>query len=352
VLRHEDLRAPLLDEVAGLDRLVLLGDVIELRQGPVRDALARALAVLREIGRALGPGGEVVIVPGNHDHHLAAGWLQRRAWRDAPSPLGLESAVEWAPADMLATLADALAPARVRAAYPGVWLRDDVYAMHGHYGDRHTTVPMFERVGAGVMARIVHEPDGGPRRPEDYERILAPIYAWIYATAEGAPNPGASSHGPSARAWRALARRGGRRSLRGRGLAAALPAIVAGLNLASLGPLRSDISSAALHRGGLRAFDESIVRLEVPARYAIFGHTHRAGPLARDDDAEWRAGSGASLLNSGSWVYESRYLGASPRSSPYRPGFGILVEDSGAPELRNLLDEAMAARGALTPAPA
>ena len=27
----------------------------------------------------------------------------------------------------------------VRAAYPGVWLRDDVYATHGHYGDRHTT---------------------------------------------------------------------------------------------------------------------------------------------------------------------------------------------------------------------
>jgi hypothetical protein len=352
VLRYEDLRAPLLTELAGVDRLVLLGDVIELRQGPVRDAVAGALGVLREIGAAVGGSGEIVIVPGNHDHHLAAGWLQRRAWLDPPAPLGLESAVEWAPTDMLARIAGALAPARVRAAYPGVWLREDIYAMHGHYGDRHTTVPMFERLGAGVMARIVNEPEGGPRRPEDYERILAPIYAWIFATAEDAPKPGASSHGPSARAWRALAGRGGRRSVRGRGLAAALPAIVAGLNLARLGPLRSDVSTAALHRGGLRAFDESIVRLEVPARYAIFGHTHRAGPLARDDEREWRAGNGATLLNSGCWLYEPRYLGRSPRSSPYRPGFGVVIEDSAPPELKNLLDEVLAARGPLTPAQA
>ena len=30
-------------------------------------------------------------------------------------------------------------------AYPGVWLRPDVYATHGHYVDLHITVPSFER---------------------------------------------------------------------------------------------------------------------------------------------------------------------------------------------------------------
>ena len=40
-------------------------------------------------------------------------------------------------------------------AYPGVWLREDVYALHGHYSDLHATVPTFERIAAGAMARFV-----------------------------------------------------------------------------------------------------------------------------------------------------------------------------------------------------
>src|SRR5581483_8719831 len=101
-------------------------------------------------------------------------------------------------------------------AYPGVWLRPDVYAFHGHYGDRHTTVPMFERLGAGAMARIVGEPGGGPGSAEDYEAVLGPMYAWIHGVAQrrGA-GMGRSSHGPSSRAWRAL-NGGRRRGLRAR----------------------------------------------------------------------------------------------------------------------------------------
>ena len=46
------------------DRLVLLGDVLELRQGPVREALSVAEPVLRELGAALGPGARSVVVAG------------------------------------------------------------------------------------------------------------------------------------------------------------------------------------------------------------------------------------------------------------------------------------------------
>ena len=42
---------------------------------------------------------------------------------------------------MLAQLADWAAPARVRVAYPGLWVRPDVYATHGHYLDCHLTMP-------------------------------------------------------------------------------------------------------------------------------------------------------------------------------------------------------------------
>ena len=58
-----------------------------------------------------------------------------------------------------------LAPRTVRVAYPGVWLRDDVYATHGHYIDRHITVPMLERLAAGAMRRVVALNPEGPRSP-------------------------------------------------------------------------------------------------------------------------------------------------------------------------------------------
>jgi hypothetical protein len=329
----------LLDEVARADRLVLLGDVIELRHGPLRDALAAAEPVLRALGGALHCGAEVLVVPGNHDYQLLAPWLESRARPEVPPPLGLETWVDWSAGEPLAAVAGWLAPASVRVAYPGVWLREDVYATHGHYSDRHTTVPMFERLGAGAMARIVREATSGPRGVDDYERTLAPLYAWLYAIAQrGEPELGRSSHGASAQAWQVLKRSGPRRSWRRRGLVAAFPAVVAGLNRAGLGPLSADVSGSELRRAALRAFGEVLARLEITAPYVLFGHTHRAGPLAREHRSEWRAPTGSAILNTGSWVHEPAFLGPVPAESPYRPGFCAILESGGPPELTCLLD--------------
>jgi hypothetical protein len=162
----------LLDALRGCDRLVLLGDAIELRHGPLRDALGAASELFCSLGKAV---DEVVLVPGNHDHRLAEPWFARRGLDGAAAPLGLEAAVDWRAGEPLQAIAGWLGAARLRVAYPGVWLRDDVYATHGHYLDRHTTVPMLERLGAGVMARIVSESSAGPRCAEDYGATLAPI---------------------------------------------------------------------------------------------------------------------------------------------------------------------------------
>jgi Calcineurin-like phosphoesterase len=339
VLRDPAVRPPLIAALADVDRLVLLGDLLELRHGPLRSALATAESPLREIGAALGEGAEVVIVAGNHDHRLVRDWSERRAATAPPPPLEPETAVDVGPGDPLGRVAELLSPARVRAAYPGVWLRDDVYAIHGHYIDLHLTVPTIERIGAGVMARAVGLDRGGPRRAEDYEAALVPIYAWIDAVAQRAdPDRSGLLHGGSVRGWQALTGPRRRGDLRARARALGWPVAVAALNRAGIGPFRAALSGPILRSAGLRAMEQVVSRLGVGAPYVIFGHTHRAGPLPDNEPSEWRTAAGTQLINAGGWVSEPAFLGPDPASSPYRPGFGVLVVDDEAPRLVNVLD--------------
>ena len=353
MLRDRRRRAPLLDALAGCDRLVLLGDILELRHGPLHEALSAARKPLTEIGAALGADAEVVLLAGNHDHYLVHPWSQRRAGAGAPPALDLETPVDWLAGDPLEALAAMVAPARVRAAYPGVWLGPGVWATHGHYLDVHMTVPSIERLAAGVMRRIVSDRENGPHPPseppvrppgaaEDYEAILTPIYAWLHAVAQGAAaGRGRGLQGGSVRGWETLTGPRGRRDVRQRAIAAVWPLVIAALNRAGLGPLRAEVSGPALRRSGLRGIDRVCAGLGVRADYVIFGHTHRAGPLPGDDPAEWVTDRGSRLVNSGCWVHEPAFMGADPARSPYRTGFAVLVEDTdppAPPRLINLLD--------------
>ncbi len=349
-LHDPDVLATLTSALAGADRLVLLGDVVELRQGPLPEAFAAALPILSAIGDALGPGREVVLVPGNHDHHLLESWSARLAAAGPPPELGLSAEIDWVPGEPLAALAGALGRggASVTARYPGVWLRDDVYAMHGHYLDRHTTVPILERLSAGFTARALRQPLGSLARAEDYEATLVPTYAWIHAMAQArAASPplarpvGEPGEHGSMSIWRAL--NGDRRASRLRRcwLGAGVRGAVIAVNRLGLGPVRPDLSTAALRHSSLIAFGEVLSALSVPARYALFGHSHRAGPLPADDQSEWTAPAGARILNTGCWVSEPDFVGRKIATSPYRAGFAATVEDgSDPPILHNLLDPA------------
>jgi hypothetical protein len=337
VLRRGEVRPALLAAVAECDRLVLLGDTLELRHGPLRGALEGAEPVLRELADAVGADAEVVVIPGNHDHRLLRGWLERRAAQYDPAPLGLDGEVDWRDGEPLGEVVQWLGAERVRVMYPGIWLRDDVYAIHGHYADRHYTVPIIERLGAAMMERVVLEPVGGPRRAEDYEATLGPMYAWIDAVAQSGGVRGRSSGGLQVRAWRALQRPGRRRTLRGAGTSAGWGALVALLNRTGTGPFGTDVSTPELRRAGLRAFQQVLERLGVRADHVIFGHTHRAGPQPGDDRSEW-IGGGGSLINTGSWTYDRGFVADSGREGPYRPGFCAVLDDDEAPRLVNLLD--------------
>ena len=326
----------------GADRLVILGDGVELRDRPKRDMAELAGPVYADLGAALGPDGELVMVAGNHDHGLVAGWIDGRLETERSGFLALEQFLEPAEAGPLAAaLATHAAPARVRVAYPGLWLRDDVYAIHGHYADLHTTVPTFERLATGVMARwIVNLPATGAT-PDDYEAVLAPMYAWMSALTQRSEHAVISAGaGASSRAWVALAGDGRRsRPLRAAALGAGYTAAVAGLNAAGLGPLDRNLSGPSLRRGYLRGIGEVATRLGIGARHVLWGHSHRAGPWPVDDAAEWVTPGGSRILNSGSWVYQRHFLSEAPNDSPYWPGTAIVLDDGEPPRLVRLLGE-------------
>jgi predicted phosphodiesterase len=352
LLRHAELRAPLLQAAADVERVVLLGDVLELRHGPPREALAAARGFFEDLGRALA-GRELVIAPGNHDHAMVEPWLARRSAEDEPAPLGVEQLLEPAlVSPMLARLADWAAPARVQAAYPGIWVRPDVYATHGHYLDCHLTVPTLERLSMSAMSRVLGRPTAEFETVEDYEALGSPVFAWRDAVARDGRTGAALNGLATVTAWRALGGGSDRdasrdsgvggslvASLRRRALAAGFPLAVAALNRAGLGPVRADISAGELRRAGLAAMGEVAARLGLGDAYVVFGHTHRSGPLSGDRHHEWLARSGARLINAGCWTYAPVFLTSTPGESPYWPGTCVLVGDSGPPELRRLLQD-------------
>jgi predicted phosphodiesterase len=379
VLRRPELRGRLIEELAEVDRLVLLGDVLELRHGPLRDAMAAARPVFEDLGRALA-GRELVLVAGNHDHALIDPWLLRRGEEKEPPPLGLEQLLEPEEASpAYARIAAWAAPSRVLVAYPGLWLREDVYATHGHYLDSHLTVPTLERLSVGVMARVLGR---GPEEFDsiaDYEAVGAPVFAWRDVIARDARTGAVLNGLATVGAWRALNRSGSRAgrsaarrpaaggstseryggsrngragldagerggvrarisgTLPGRAVAVGFPIAVELLNRAGIGPLRADVSPGELRRAGLRAMGEVAARLGLGDAFVVFGHTHRSGPLPGDDLGEWHGRGGARLVNAGSWTYSPIFLGRRPVENPPWPGVGILVEDAGEPRLIGLL---------------
>ena len=339
VLRREGVLEALLGALEGVERLVLLGDTLELRQGEARAVLARAQAVLARLGEQLGERS-VVLVPGNHDHALAHSWLERRT-----APLGLDQRCTPSEASFLAeAIAELLAPAAVEVAYPGLWLGEGVYAMHAHQLDLHMTVPTIERLAVALSGRVSLAGDrrwDDVRSVEDYEAVISPVYAWVHAAAQSGRTSDTVDGGRTVKAWNALrpSRAG---ALRSRAFPLAFPWLVRAANAAGLGPLRGELSTAELRRAGLLAASVLVERLGIDARHVIFGHTHRAGMLEDDEAAEWLTPNGTRLHNAGCWVYSSTF--ATGPQSPYWPGTAVLVEDGEPPRLLRLLADRSAAQ--------
>ncbi len=332
----------LLEVAEQADRLVVLGDLLELRERPANAVLDDVAPVLSAIGEVTA-GKPVVLVPGNHDHQLVAPALEREQLAGV-EPLTIAGDHPPRPGDLADRVAGLMPRSELTVAYPGVWLRDDVYAAHGHYLDAHLTVPRVEcLIAAGVERFGTRLGADGPQSTADYEAILGPIYALAHSLAQNArAHPALRRNNLSRSVWRTATGNGGGRAARLRAALigrAAIPAAVAAINAAGLGPFRPEISAVALRDGGLAAMADVVDRLDIDADHVIFGHTHRAGPLPGDSDGWWLPG-GTQLTNTGSWMYEDSFLDSSGPSNPYWPGRVAWLDESGPPRLVAALDAA------------
>jgi hypothetical protein len=320
VLRRPEPRAALLDALADVDRLVLLGDVVELLEGRATRAMAVAEPVLRALGRHIGARGEIVLVPGNHD-----GPLVRRMLRATGGPRAVDALMRRDASPALDRVVDWLGPARVSVRYPGVWLDDRVWATHGHYLDRHLLPESAYGIARGLLGRLPR--DGAT--PAEYERGGGPSLTRIEARlARSLPRPLAAALDDLAEVARASTMPGlRRRVLRAR--FAPLTALVLGLQM---------------RRASLPALARVVHRLGIDADHVIFGHVHRCGPLPGDDARRWRGPGGRpAIANTGGWTYEPVLVHRARPPHPYWPGGAVVLEDGEAPRAVGLLDHLDAA---------
>ena len=308
VLRSDEARQALLRALDGIDRLVLLGDIVEATSRlRGRRAMEIAAPVLREIAGRMGDR-EIVLVPGNHDGAMVRPWALARG-----GDLGTADKVPRDATPTLAAVCNLLAGPPLTVRYPGVWLREDVWATHGHYIDHHLIPESTFGLPRGRLrlpprdappARAI-EYELGRRRSRDAEGLWARLAARPLATV-----------------LETLAEltRYGTFLLRG----------------AHLTTLTSRLLGLQVRHGAVPAMALTTRRLGIDARWVVFGHVHHAGPAA---DERWEPlAGGPRVVNTGSWVYEPLLLDDAVAPHPYWPGGAVLITDDAAPEILGLLD--------------
>jgi hypothetical protein len=315
VLRRPRVLEALLEALRDVDRLVLLGDVVELLESRPAQAMEVAEPVLRAIGAQMGSQREVIVVPGNHDIALLRPWL--RTHGIAPH---LDARIPADATPQMRRLTDSLAPARVRVHYPGIWLSDAVWATHGHYLDRHLLPESGYGIARGLLGRLPR--DGA--QPADYERAGGPSLTRLEAAlTRWLPRPLAAAIDDVAELLRA----------------ATMPGLHRHVLRRRIAPLTALLLGAQMRRASIPALARVVHRLGADADWVVFGHVHRCGPLPGDDLRRWRGPGGRpAIANTGSWVYEPLLLHRARPPHPYWPGGAIVVEDGRAPRAVGLLD--------------
>jgi UDP-2,3-diacylglucosamine pyrophosphatase LpxH len=290
VLERPAPLAALIDALGEYDRLVLLGDVLELLDAHPSHSREVAEPILRTIAERMGSDKQLVLVAGNHDHGLVSAWARGRG-----ASLAREDVVPADASPLLAQVASWLEATRVEIRYPGVWLGEGIWAAHGHYLN-HFLRPMSSW-GLHARARV------GLQTPAEFESL--------YKDSSKPP----MLEGLPPERW----------------LDRHVPP--------RLAPVTARLLGHQMLRHAMPAFAKSTRALGVEAEWIIFGHVHRRGPREGADLARWRDGvSGAWLVNTGSWRYEPVVARGQTATSAYWPGGAVAIGDDGVPRSIGLLD--------------
>ena len=312
--------AALAEAVADADRLVLLGDVVELRERPLAQALEVAAPAASRRSAARWRAGRSCSCPGNHDHALAEPWLARLRLDGDRLPSDGEWPVEPERRRRRAASPTGCPTCELTLAYPGLRLRPDVYATHGHYLDLHLTIPRLESIAASAMGRLTGR-GRSARSAADYEAMLAPMYAFYAGLAQGASAAALARGGSLSRTvWkRAASDPDGDGALTARASAVAtrfllgrvtIPGAVAALNGLGLGPFSASSRARSCAAPACWRWAR-VAEVLAPGRRARDLRPHPpARPAAGDDLAEWTTLSGTRLWNTGSWLHEGAFVRA------------------------------------------
>ncbi len=361
LLRYPFFCERLREQLDGIDHIVLLGDILDLRFQQFEDALLLATPFFTMIGDALRGANHprVTYIPGNHDHHYAVRLVEDAQEQaiEAGTTFSLGQLV--APPDFflsrqLARIIGGSVEVRFVYFYDVLESSEGpILLTHGHYLDLHLGAAPA-RLLSLVQASIAEAGQTfNGLSPDLYEAILRPQYEllhWIgqtpggglmqsriYERLRGGAPPSTPLRQFSSAALRRAASVGGKVGV---ALAETLAnrLVKGGLSLTS--PAREALAEATTHAFSL-SLEELEPSLPQGMRYAVFGHTHRPGPLETIDPLDhWTVklhGQHTLVMNSGSWLYDS----GKARRPDYRPqrwpGTFILIPDQGPPRLVEVL---------------
>jgi UDP-2,3-diacylglucosamine pyrophosphatase LpxH len=364
LLREQFFLDRLAPALAGVDEVILLGDLFDFLFGSVADSVEASAGLLALIAEKL-PGKRFVFLAGNHDHHLVHRDEESRleaalARGEALRPDGTAPLEPPGPAFFQSFLEARLPGVEVEIAYP-TYTCAGVLCTHGHYLDPHAR--MSGSRGSRLLTRTLWAiAAGGPEEPKceaDYESVTTLLTEWLYvaaqmphgthaqqnvfraaqrasrfATAVGAPvrharraaasfrdhTEGDTVGLPSAAHFDAVVRDEAQRQAREQpvpGPPAAMPSY----------PEPTVLSRSSPTEHALEAFSTAVANLGwgQEADQMVFAHTHQ--PL---DDVRASQGS-TRYWNSGCWIYEPDLSSrqAYARYCRYAwPGTAIVIDDA------------------------